>query len=58
MSSKSNTPAWHYVSECAAGEIAHVRYLMVYGLWTPERAAACAGAHDRTQVAQLLASVS
>lgn len=50
-----NTPAWHYASECAAGEIAHVQYLMVYGLWTPERAAACAAAHDRELAIDVLA---
>ena len=42
-----NTPAWHYAAQCAAGELAHVTYLMAYGLWTPERAAACAADHDR-----------
>ncbi|MFJ4523881.1 hypothetical protein ACIP4Y_23480 [Streptomyces sp. NPDC088810] len=34
------TPPWHYAAQCAAGEIAHVQYLLAYGLWTPERAAA------------------
>ncbi|WP_406122095.1 hypothetical protein [Streptomyces sp. NBC_00989] len=42
-----DTPPWHYAAQCAAGELAHVAYLMAYGLWTPERAAACAAAHDR-----------
>ncbi|MGF2210525.1 hypothetical protein [Streptomyces albidoflavus] len=41
------TPAWHFATQCAAGEVAQVQYLMVYGLWTPERAAACSAEHDR-----------
>ncbi|MEV6543406.1 hypothetical protein [Streptomyces sp. NPDC051665] len=42
-----DTPAWRYAAQCAAGELAQVGYLMAYGLWTPERAAACAADHDR-----------
>ncbi|WP_008414364.1 hypothetical protein [Streptomyces sp. SM8] len=43
------TPAWHFAAQCAAGEVAQVQYLMVYGLWTPERALACSAEHDREQ---------
>ncbi|MER7480440.1 hypothetical protein ABTX60_22860 [Streptomyces sp. NPDC126510] len=50
-----NTPPWHYAAQCAAGEIAHVQYLMAYGLWTPERAAACAADHDRELAIDVLA---
>lgn len=50
-----DTPPWHYAAQCAAGEIAHVNYLMAYGLWTPERAAACAAAHDRELAIDVLA---
>ncbi|MER6247227.1 hypothetical protein [Streptomyces griseorubiginosus] len=50
-----NTPPWHYAAQCAAGEIAHVNYLMAYGLWTPERAAACAADHDRELAIDVLA---
>ncbi|MGW5172942.1 hypothetical protein ACWERY_01055 [Streptomyces sp. NPDC004082] len=42
-----NTPAWQFAAMCAAGDIAHVNYLMAYGLWTPERAHACTADHDR-----------
>ncbi|MEV6507024.1 hypothetical protein AB0M61_12960 [Streptomyces sp. NPDC051642] len=49
-----NTPPWHYAAQCAAGELAHVTYLMSYGLWTPERAAACAAAHDREMAIDVL----
>ncbi|MFJ9819301.1 hypothetical protein ACIRU3_29400 [Streptomyces sp. NPDC101151] len=49
------TPPWHYAAQCAAGELAHVTYLMVYGLWTPERAAACAADHDRELAIDVLA---
>ncbi|MFJ9826021.1 hypothetical protein ACIRSU_16850 [Streptomyces sp. NPDC101160] len=45
---------WHFAAQCAAGEIAHVQYLMAYGLWTPERAAACAADHDRDQAIDVL----
>lgn len=41
------TPTWHFAAQCAAGEVAQVQYLMVYGLWTPERASACFAEHDR-----------
>ncbi|MFF1319837.1 hypothetical protein ACFVZZ_10475 [Streptomyces chartreusis] len=50
-----DTPPWRYAAQCAAGEIAHVRYLMAYGLWTPERAAACAADHDRELAIGVLA---
>ncbi|MFK0290093.1 hypothetical protein ACIQU6_06365 [Streptomyces sp. NPDC090442] len=50
-----NTPPWHYAAHCAAGEIAHVNYLLTYGLWTPQRAAACAADHDREQAIDVLA---
>ncbi|SDK79612.1 hypothetical protein [Streptomyces indicus] len=46
---------WHFAAMCAAGELAHVNYLMVYGLWTPGRAAACAADHDREQAIDVLA---
>ena len=49
------TPPWHYAAQCAAGELAHVTYLMAYGLWTPERAAACAADHDREMAIDVLA---
>ncbi|MEV6485120.1 hypothetical protein [Streptomyces sp. NPDC051576] len=42
-----DTSPWHFAAQCAAGELAHVNYLMTYGLWTPERAFACAAEHDR-----------
>ncbi|KOG20007.1 MULTISPECIES: hypothetical protein [Streptomyces] len=47
--------AWHYAAQCAAGEIAQVQYLMAYGLWTPERALACAADHDRERAVDVLA---
>ncbi|WP_030597021.1 hypothetical protein [Streptomyces fulvoviolaceus] len=50
-----NTPPWHYAAQCAAGELAHVTYLMDYGLWTPQRAAACAADHDRELAIDVLA---
>ncbi|MET8964069.1 hypothetical protein ABZX69_32140 [Streptomyces sp. NPDC004074] len=50
-----NTPPWQFAAQAAAGEIAQVNYLMVYGLWTPERAAACDSAHDREQAIDVLA---
>lgn len=43
----NDTPAWRFAAMCAAGQVAQVNYLMVYGLWTPERALACAAVHDR-----------
>jgi hypothetical protein len=49
-----NTPPWHFAAMGAAGQVAQVQYLMVYGLWTPERAAACAADHDREQVIDTL----
>lgn len=50
-----DTPPWRYAAQCAAGELAHITYLMVYGLWTPERAAACAADHDRDLAIDVLA---
>ncbi|MEU9185937.1 hypothetical protein AB0D14_15560 [Streptomyces sp. NPDC048484] len=50
-----NTPPWHFAAQAAAGEIAHVTYLMVSGLWTPERAAAGAAVHDREHAIEVLA---
>ncbi|MFF1450685.1 hypothetical protein ACFVYF_21460 [Streptomyces sp. NPDC058274] len=50
-----DTPPWHYAAQCAAGEITHAQYLMTYGLWTPERAAACAADHDRELAIDVLA---
>ncbi|MFF0733322.1 hypothetical protein ACFYVK_17065 [Streptomyces chartreusis] len=49
------TPPWRYAAQCAAGEMAQITYLMVYGRWTPERAAACAADHDREQAIDTLA---
>ncbi|MFD3927430.1 hypothetical protein [Streptomyces sp. NPDC058614] len=48
--------AWQYAAQCAAGTLAQVQYLMVHGLWTPERAAACAAVHDRELAVDALAS--
>ncbi|WP_241267473.1 hypothetical protein [Streptomyces scabichelini] len=50
-----DTNPWHLAAESAAGELAHVQYLMAYGLWTPERAAACASEHDRELAIDMLA---
>ncbi|WP_241266872.1 hypothetical protein [Streptomyces scabichelini] len=50
-----DTPPWHFAAQCAAGSLAQVQYLMVYGLWTPERAAACAAEHDRELAIDVLA---
>ncbi|WP_432188646.1 hypothetical protein [Streptomyces sp. Tue6028] len=50
-----NTPAWRFAAQAAAGEIAQVGYLMAYGLWTPDRAAACDASHDREQAIDVLA---
>jgi len=50
-----NIPPWRFAAQGAAGELAHVQYLMAYGLWTPERAAACAAPHDREQAIDILA---
>lgn len=49
-----HTSPWHFAAQAAAGEIAQVNYLMVYGLWTPERAAACDSAHDREHAIDIL----
>ncbi|MGX1886250.1 hypothetical protein [Streptomyces sp. NPDC055287] len=38
---------WRFAAQCAAGELAHVQYLLTHGLWTPDRALACAANHDR-----------
>ncbi|MFH9058103.1 hypothetical protein ACH4FD_24310 [Streptomyces sp. NPDC017861] len=48
------TKPWHFAAQCAAGELAQVQYLMAYGLWTPERALACAADHDREQAVDVL----
>ncbi|MFF8961371.1 hypothetical protein ACF1BK_01245 [Streptomyces globisporus] len=48
---------WRFAAQAAAGEIAQVQYLMVHGLWTPQRAMACAAAHDRDQAVDVLASL-
>ncbi|MGW3415488.1 hypothetical protein [Streptomyces sp. NPDC000888] len=48
--------AWQFAAQCAAGTLAQVQYLMVHGLWTPERAAACAAEHDRELAVDALAS--
>ncbi|MGW8599528.1 hypothetical protein ACWGLB_11395 [Streptomyces sp. NPDC055893] len=50
-----NVDLWQFAEQCAAGEIAHEMYLMAYGLWTPERAAACTADHDREQAIDTLA---
>ncbi|MFB8775430.1 hypothetical protein [Streptomyces broussonetiae] len=50
-----DTSPWHYAAQCAAGQVAHVQYLMAYRLWTPERAAACAADHDRELAIDVLA---
>ncbi|MFF3491149.1 hypothetical protein ACFYWS_07340 [Streptomyces sp. NPDC002795] len=50
----NNTPPWRFAAMGAAGQVAHVNYLMAYGLWTPERAAACAAVHDREQAIDTL----
>ncbi|MEU1130838.1 hypothetical protein ABZ383_13415 [Streptomyces sp. NPDC005900] len=50
----NNTPPWRFAAMCAAGQVAHVDYLMTYGLWTPERALACSAAHDRAQAIDVL----
>jgi len=51
----AGTPPWRYAAQYAAGEIAHVGYLMTYGLWTPERAGACRADHDRDEAIEVLA---
>ncbi|MGX1502731.1 UNVERIFIED_CONTAM: hypothetical protein RKD43_001356 [Streptomyces graminofaciens] len=50
----SNVSPWHFAAQAAAGEVAKVQYLMAYGLWTPENAAACAADHDREQAIDVL----
>ncbi|MFJ5288601.1 hypothetical protein [Streptomyces sp. NPDC088348] len=50
-----DTNPWHFAAQCAAGELAYVQYLMTRGLWTPERALACAADHDREQAIDVLA---
>ncbi|GAA3851062.1 hypothetical protein GCM10022207_11640 [Streptomyces lannensis] len=50
-----HTQPWHFAAQCAAGQVAHVQYLMAYGLWTPERALACTADHDREQAIDILA---
>jgi hypothetical protein len=47
---------WQFAAQAAAGSVAQARYLLAYGLWTPERAAACVADHDREHVTDLLAS--
>jgi len=47
---------WQYAAMCAAGSLAEVQYLLVAGLWTPERALACAALHDREQAVDVLAA--
>ncbi|MET9534696.1 hypothetical protein ABZY02_29750 [Streptomyces sp. NPDC006649] len=49
------TNPWQYAAYCAAGEIAHVQYLLTSGLWTQERALACEADHDREQAIDVLA---
>ncbi|MGW3413867.1 hypothetical protein [Streptomyces sp. NPDC000888] len=50
-----DTNAWHLAAQCAAGPLTHIQYLMAYGLWTPERAAACEADHDRELAVDMLA---
>ncbi|MCX4549257.1 hypothetical protein [Streptomyces sp. NBC_01500] len=50
-----DTNPWHFAAQGAAGELAHVQYLMVSGLWTPERALACTADHDRELAIDVLA---
>ncbi|MFF1411158.1 hypothetical protein ACFVX6_15415 [Streptomyces sp. NPDC058289] len=46
---------WRYAAQCAAGELAHVRYLKQTGLWTPELEAGCEARHDRELAIDALA---
>jgi hypothetical protein len=46
---------WRFAAQSAAGTIAQVQYLMAYGLWTPETAAACEAEHDREYAIDTLA---
>ncbi|MFI8422207.1 hypothetical protein [Streptomyces sp. NPDC085479] len=48
--------AWRYAAMCAAGELANVRYLLVHGLWTPDRAAEITAEHDRALAVDMLAA--
>ncbi|MCX5159977.1 hypothetical protein OOK39_11905 [Streptomyces sp. NBC_00264] len=48
---------WRFAAQAAAGSLAQVRYLMDYGLWTPGRAAACPGTHDRDHAVDVLAGM-
>ncbi|MCX4560897.1 hypothetical protein OHA02_32520 [Streptomyces phaeochromogenes] len=50
-----DTGAWQFAAQCAAGPLVHIQFLMAYGLWTPERAAACEAEHDRELAVDLLA---
>lgn len=50
-----DTGAWQFAAQCAAGPLAHVQYLLVHGLWTPDRAAACEAEHDRELAVDMLA---
>ncbi|MGZ2360604.1 hypothetical protein LRE75_28650 [Streptomyces sp. 372A] len=47
--------AWQYAAMCAAGAVAEVQYLLIAGLWTPERALNCAALHDQAQAVDVLA---
>ncbi|MGQ4490371.1 hypothetical protein ACN6LM_000906 [Streptomyces sp. SAS_281] len=47
--------AWQYAAMCAAGAVAEVQYLLIAGLWTPDRALACAALHDRELAVDVLA---
>ncbi|MER5735090.1 hypothetical protein ABT117_05355 [Streptomyces sp. NPDC002262] len=51
---KNGDPLWGFAAQAAAGGLAEVRYLMTYGLWTPERAAVCAAVHDRQHAIDVL----
>ncbi|MFC8015423.1 hypothetical protein [Streptomyces cinereoruber] len=51
---KNGDPLWQFAAQAAAGTLAEVRYLMTYGLWTPERAAVCAAVHDREHAIDVL----
>ncbi|WP_372407758.1 hypothetical protein [Streptomyces luteireticuli] len=46
---------WQFAAQCAVGELASAHYLLAYGLWTPERAAACRADHDRELAIDVLA---
>ncbi|MFF1679091.1 hypothetical protein ACFVYG_24010 [Streptomyces sp. NPDC058256] len=50
-----DTNAWQLAAQCAGGPLTHIQYLMAYGLWTPERAAACEADHDRELAIDMLA---